>query len=136
MQIPVVGTSVEIVVDNSFAHGYMAPCSRHRAPVTLTLQGVVIPIPKWMEKHADVAIKNKQTGADNFIPKHRIISIGGIKVEQPVVTKDVILQVVSSKTGETYTVRQDGRTKRWSCTCTGFQFHKKCRHSTRAMEAA
>lgn len=131
----VVGTDVEIVIDNSFNRGYMAPCSIHRAPPTLTMRGTVILIPKWMEQHCDVAIKNVDTGADNFIPKHRIISIGGMKIEHAPVAKDVIFTVKSSKSG-TYTVRQDGRTKRWSCTCTGFQFHKKCRHTTQAQEAA
>jgi len=136
MQFPKEGSEVEIVIDNSFAHSYMAPCSSHRAQRTVTATGTVVAIPKWMTQHADIAIFNNKTKVTNYIPRHRIISIGGIKVVQPKATLDKILQVKSSKTGEMYTVRQDGRTKRWSCTCVGFQFHKKCRHATRAAEAA
>ncbi len=136
MDYPKEGSEVEIVLDNSFAHGYMAPCSIHRAPPTIVARGVVVATPKWMEKFADITIINRDTKAHNFIPAHRIISIGGIKVVQPTVIADAIHKVQSSKTGEYYTVRQDGRTRRWSCTCTGFQFHKKCRHVTRLAEAA
>ena len=135
MQYPKEGSEVEIVLDNSFARGYMAPCSIHRAPPTLTVQGIVISTPKWMQQHADLTIINHTTKAHNFIPAHRIISIGGIKVVQPEIAADEIHSVQSSKTGEFYTVRKDGRTKRWSCTCTGFQFHKKCRHVARLAEA-
>jgi len=126
-----VGSTVEIVIS------YNAPyLPTGRRETTETLRGVVVDTPKWMQVHADITIINSQTKAHNYIPKHRIISIGGVKVDQPKPTADKILQVTSSKTGELYTVRQDGRTKRWSCTCIGFQFHKKCRHVTRAAEAA
>lgn len=136
MKLPNVGEEVEILIDNSFARGYMAPCSLHRAPPTIVARGTVIPTPKWMEQHADITIINRDTKAQNFIPLHRIISIGGIKVEKPKVVEDKVHVVQSSKTGESYTVRQDGRTRRWSCTCMGFQFHKKCRHVTRLADAA
>lgn len=136
MVYPKEGSEVEIVTDNSFVYNYMTPCSAHLATPTTTLRGVVVSTPKWMQQHSDITIINQDTKRYNFILAHKIISIGGIKVEQPKVVADRIHIVHSSKTGEPYTVRQDGRTKRWSCTCVGFQFYKKCRHITRLAEAA
>jgi hypothetical protein len=132
MQIPAEGSVVEVVLDNAPTRYTMAPCSVHRAQPTLTLRGVVVLTPKWMKSSADLTILNSDTKGFNYIPMHKILSIGGIKVKQPKATADKILNMTSSKTGEVYTVRQDGRTKRWSCTCIGFQFHKKCRHVTKA----
>jgi hypothetical protein len=134
MQLPTEGSVVEVVLDNASARYAMAPCSVHRAQPTLTLRGVVVPTPKWMTSVADLTILNSDTKGFNYIPRHKILTIGGVTVKQPKVTVDKVLNVTSSKTGEVYTVRQDGRTKRWSCTCIGFQFHKKCRHVTRVME--
>jgi hypothetical protein len=126
-----IGSTVEVVISDFASHLLTG-----RRETTATLRGVVVATPKWMANNTDLTIFNSATKVYNYIPKHRIISIGGIKLSQPKVTADKILQVTSSKTGELYTVRQDGRTKRWSCTCVGFQFHKKCRHATRAAEAA
>lgn len=134
--MPEVGSAVEIVLDNSFVKNYLEPEARLRAPSTVTIRGTVIQTPPWMKQFADITVLNSDTKAHNYIPSHKIISIGGMKLKQPKVTADKIFQVTSSKTGELYTVRQDGRTKRWSCTCVGFQFHKKCRHATRLAEAA
>ena len=126
-----IGSTVEVVVSDFAPY---LPTGRRET--TQILRGVVVATPKWMANNADLTIINSDTKAHNYIPKHRIISVGGVKLQHPKVTADKILQVSSSKTGEVYTVRQDGRTKRWSCTCIGFQFHKKCRHATRAAEAA
>lgn len=133
MQLPTEGSVVEIVLDNVAARDAMAPCSVHRAQPTLTLRGVVVPTPKWMTSSTDLTILNSETKAFNYISLHKILSIGGVTVKQPKVVADKVLNVTSSKTGEVYVVRQDGRTKRWSCTCVGFQFHKKCRHVTKAI---
>jgi hypothetical protein len=126
-----IGANVEVVIKD-----YEPYLPTGRRETTQTLSGVVVATPKWMTNFADITLINSVTKAHNYIPKHKIVSIGGVKLQQPKVTADKILTVYSSKTGEPYTVRQDGRTKKWSCTCTGFQFHKKCRHATRAAEAA
>lgn len=134
MQMPEVGQLVEIVLDDSFVHGYLAPCSKHRAQPTKTMRGVVIDTPPWMRQHAAISLLNLANEARCHIPAHRIISIGGVKFDKKPETKDRRFEVVSSKTGEKYEVVQNGRTKKWTCTCVGFQFHSKCRHVTRLME--
>ncbi len=126
-----IGANVEVLIKD-----YEPYLPTGRRETTQTLSGVVVATPKWMTNFADLTLINSVTKAHNYIPKHKIVSIGGVKLQQPKVTADKVFQVASSKTGELYTVRQDGRTKRWSCTCIGFQFHKKCRHATRAAEAA
>lgn len=134
MQMPAIGTTVEVVLDDSFVSGYLTNDTKHLASKTVTVQGVVSETPKWMKSVADITILNNKTKVFNHIPLHKIISIGGIKVQQPKVTSDKIYNVTSSKTGEVYIVTQNGRTQKWNCTCMGFQFHKKCRHVTRLME--
>ena len=136
MNLPKEGTNVEIVLDNSFAHGYMERETAKRIQRTVTVSGVVVATPSWMKNQVDLTIINSITKARNYLSLNKILSIGGIDMVHPNKTPDKILSVVSSKTGEVYTVRHDGVTKRWSCTCIGFQFHKKCRHTTRAAEAA
>jgi hypothetical protein len=126
-----IGSTVEVVIRDFAPY---VPTGRRET--TQTLRGVVVATPKWMQSHTDLSIINSVTKAHNHIPAHIILSVGGVELQQPKVTADKVLTVYSSKTGEPYTVRQDGRTKKWSCTCTGFQFHKKCRHATRAAEAA
>lgn len=132
--IPQVGQLVEVVVDNSFANSYVSASSKHRVPSTMTLRGIVIETPAWMRSNTGLSILNIHNLVRNHIPTHRIVSIGGVTYEKKPETKDRHWEVASSKTGEKYTVMQNGITKNWSCTCTGFQFHKKCRHVTRIME--
>jgi hypothetical protein len=134
MRLPEVGTDIEVVIDDSFVSGYLADDSKHLATNTITIQGKVVATPKWMQSVADLTVLNSRTKTYNHIPMYRILSIGGVKLDKPKVTEDKIYNVTSSKTGEVYTVTQSGRTKRWHCTCVGFQFHKKCRHVTRLMD--
>jgi len=133
MDMPQVGSTVELVLDDSFVSGYLADDSKRLASSTITLQGTVVATPKWMQSVADLTILNSKTKVYNYIPAYKIMSIGGIKVDRPKATADKIYSVTSSKTGEVYTVTQSGRTNKWHCTCIGFQFHKKCRHVTRLM---
>jgi len=131
MNIPAIGTRVEVVLNIS-----VPDLCTGRRETTETIAGTVVATPKWMTQHSDLTLFNERDKINNYILMHRIVSISGVKIQQPKVTADVVLTVYSSKTGEPYNVRMDGRTKRWSCTCTGFQFHKKCRHSNRAAEDA
>ncbi len=134
MTYPEIGSNVSVVIDNSFVHGYLIEGFKHLALPQETLSGTVVASPKWAADH--LCILNSKTKAQNIIPPHKIISINDNVVEKKPVAQDRVLIVHSSKTGEPYTVRFDGRTRRWSCTCVGYQFHRKCRHATRAAEAA
>ena len=136
MQMPEVGQLVEVVLDDSFVHNYLADDSKHLARPTITIRGVVIDTPAWMRQHAVISLLNLANEARCHIPAHRIVSIGGVKFDQKPVTSDRVFEVISSKTGEKYHVVQSGRTKKWSCTCVGYQFHNRCRHIARLAEAA
>lgn len=134
MQMPQVGELVEVVIDNSFAHSYMNEQAKHRSPASLRLRGVVIETPPWLRDSAALSILNLDNEARNHIPSHRIMSIGGVKFDQKPKTSDLHFKVTSFKTGEVYDVMQNGRTKKWSCTCIGYQFHGRCRHITQIVE--
>lgn len=136
MHMPEVGQLVEVVLDDSFVHNYLADDSKHLAQPTMVIRGIVIVTPAWMRQHAAISIFNLANEARCHIPAHRIVSIGGAKFDQKPVASDRVFEVISSKTGEKYHVVQSGRTKKWSCTCVGYQFHNKCRHIARHAEAA
>lgn len=131
MEMPSPGTRVEVIIRTREPY---VPTGRRDA--TQSIVGTVVVTPKWMLPHAALTLINERTKANNFVPLHAIVSVGGVSVKQHAVTPDQVFTVISSKTGEPYTVRQDGRTKRWTCTCIGFQFHKSCRHVKRLAEAA
>ena len=128
--IPQVGQLVEVVVDNSFVHGYLSASSKHRAKPRKTVRGMVIGAPSWL-KGPHVCLLNSETKTLNYIPEHRIVSINDnlIPIHKPVL--DRVYSVTSSKTDEVYTIRLNGITRVWSCTCTGWQFNRKCKHTVK-----
>lgn len=119
---------MEVVIDSSHVHAYLATHSKHKVGLTTTLRGTVIESPKWCADH--VCLINSDTRATNHVPPHRIVSINNQIVVQPKPTADVIVMVKASKGDGVYTVKQDGVTKRWSCGCPGFNWKKTCRHIT------
>lgn len=52
-----------------------------------------------------------------------------VTYEQPVYD-DIKTWQIASSSGSTYTVRCYNET-RYTCTCVGFKFHKKCKHVTK-----
>ena len=51
----------------------------------------------------------------------------------PAQSPDVRTYEVQGSTGNTYTVTQDG--DKWTCTCAGFGWRRKCRHITEVKNA-
>lgn len=127
-QAPSPGSYVEVVVDTSHVHNYLTPDAKHRVGKTSILRGVVFESPKWCADH--VCLINSDTRAHNHIPPHRILCINNQVFEQPKVTQDVVVSVKASKGDGVYTVTQNGVTKRWGCTCPGFNWKKTCKHIT------
>ena len=130
MQFPEVGTQVEVEIDTQQSHNAMAPDSKHRSLPVTTLKGVVTARLPWMPEY--FTILNSQTRATNLIAPHMILSINKQKFDQPVPTQDKVMLIKSSNGKDTYTVMQNGITKKWSCTCSGYNFKKKCRHTLEA----
>jgi hypothetical protein len=127
-QAPTVGSHVEIVIDTDHIRNYLAADSKHRVNSRTILRGVVVSSPKWFADH--VTLINSHTRATNHIPPHRIVSINNEIVVQPKPTSDVTVTVKASKGDGVYTVKQDGITKRWTCSCPGYAFKRTCRHIT------
>lgn len=129
MNHPAVGSTVEIVLDTSFVHGYLTADAKHRVKPTTTIVGTVVPTPKWMGER--VAVINSVTKATNYIDLTRAISVNNQRVEQPQAKQKDLLFVVNSSRGKgQYRVQFVASTQRWSCDCAGFQFRGNCRHVT------
>ena len=130
-----IGTEVEVTVDTSHIKRYLADDSKHRVDNKQVLRGTVVGAPSWL-KGPHVCLLNSETKALNMVPEHRILSVNDKPLAPKVKSRDRVFNVTSSKTGEVYTVRLNGQTRQWSCTCTGWQFHKKCRHTLRCEHQA
>jgi hypothetical protein len=39
------------------------------------------------------------------------------------------MEVKSASSGKTYVVSQNARTMEWGCSCPGWRFHRKCKHT-------
>lgn len=127
MNHPAVGSTVEIVLDTSFVHGYLTPDAKHRVAPTTLIKGTVVPTPKWMGER--LAVVNSVTKATNYIDLTRVLSINNQQVEQPKAKlKDRLFVVNSSRGKGQYRVQFVASTQRWSCDCAGFQFRGACRH--------
>lgn len=70
------------------------------------------------------------TGNPDFpfrrINRERIVAVGDKAVNFTQVPADREVRTFTGSKGDTYTVTREGR--RATCTCTGFQFRKKCKH--------
>jgi hypothetical protein len=125
-----VGSMVEVTIDMSHTLQYFAYDSLHRARKSDVLRGTVVVAPAWL-KGPHFCLLNSESKVLNYIPEHRILSVNDAPLKSKVKAKDRVYNVTSSKTGEVYTVHLNGQTRVWSCTCTGWQFHRKCRHTVR-----
>ena len=125
-----IGASLEVTIDMGHTLQYFAGDSKHRARKSDVLRGTVVGAPSWL-KGPHVCLLNSETKALNYIPEHRIVAVNNAPVKPKTKSRDRVFSVTSSKTGEVYTVQLNGQTRVWSCTCTGWQFHRKCRHTVR-----
>lgn len=134
MDFPI-GSEVEVTIDTSHIKRYLADDSKHRVNNKQVLRGTVVGAPSWL-KGPHVCLLNSETKALNLVPEHRIVAVNDKPVPVRKQIKDRVFHVTSSKTGEVYTVQLNSHTRLWSCTCTGWQFHKKCRHTVRCEHKA
>lgn len=123
--LPKVGQRCEIEVDNGFIRSYIDAALRPAHPPTLVFRGTVLEPPAWMR---DCFVMLDDSGQTRYINPLKIVRCGNQAVVAPQPSKDRVVTFASDRTGETYTARQDGTTKRWSCTCKGFEFRRSCKH--------
>jgi hypothetical protein len=90
-------------------------------------EGEEVSVPKWVDYPA-VAL----TTGDRKFPVRIIAREHIVKINGDVVTSKVIIPAnkrqfqVTGTNGNTYVVTVDGAYK--SCTCSGFQFRRSCKH--------
>lgn len=102
-------------------------------PSIVTFEGELVATPHWVDYEAICLSTNR---SDKFkfrvIAKKDIIEINGTKntYVEPTKAKEII---VEGSKGSKYIVTVDGN--RTSCTCSGFQFRRSCRHIMEARAA-
>ena len=84
---------------------------------------------KWFD-HDEIGLTNDDSSFPKFrrIQRHRIVEVNNqsVNYSKPVKSERVTITVQGSK-GNTYTVtKENGKA---TCTCSGFQFRKTCKHS-------
>lgn len=104
-----------------------------KQPSTVTYEGELVATPNWINYEA-ICLATGRNDKFKFrvIAKKDIIEINGTKntYVEPVKVKEII---VEGSKGSKYTVTVDGN--RSSCTCSGFQFRRSCRHIMEAQAA-
>jgi hypothetical protein len=97
--------------------------------VTLSLTGVVVPDTKWTPNNYVRILTSHDIVPYREIPLDKVTEIkyedGTLGSTQSIETKNKSYTVQGSK-GNSYTVTNDKTT--WTCSCTGFQFRKMCKH--------
>jgi hypothetical protein len=90
--------------------------------------GEEMPVPKWVDYPAIALTTGDHKFPVRIIAREHIIKIGDKAVEHTFVAEPVTKRTikVSGSKGNTYLVTIDGKYK--SCTCSGFQFRRNCRH--------
>lgn len=102
-------------------------------PSTVTFEGELVATPYWIDYEA-ICLTTDRNDKFKFrvIAKKDIIEINGTKntYVEPAKAKEII---VEGSKGSKYIVTVDGN--RTSCTCSGFQFRRSCRHIMEAKAA-
>jgi SWIM zinc finger len=92
-----------------------------------TYEGSEVSIPKWVDYPAIALATGDRKFPIRIIAREHIEKIDGDTVEHKVTipTAKREFQVTGSN-GNTYIITIDGKHK--SCTCSGFQFRRSCKH--------
>lgn len=86
--------------------------------------------PKWVSAEELALTTGNPEWPVRVIQRSLIISIDGSQVEAP--SSKVLTRVIRGSKGDEYIVSRAGG--RWTCTCSGFQFRKTCKHAREAAE--
>jgi hypothetical protein len=128
LQVKYENTHVELVVNSAHVHAYLTDDAKHRRAPKVQITGTWVKSPKWFADY--VTVENATTGRTHHVPHYLILQVNEVTPDVPQITSDRTFEVPASKGGTPYKVTQNGVTKKWSCTCSGWQFRQKCRHVT------
>jgi hypothetical protein len=93
------------------------------AKPTYELRGKLTNVPKWCGPKT-IALIRDEDGGLSIIDHSLILKVDGKNFE--VIEPKVNSWTVAGSKGSTYVVTETGG--RYTCTCTGFQFRKSCKH--------
>jgi SWIM zinc finger len=97
------------------------------AVATHTFEGDEVPTPKWVEYPALALATGDRTFPIRIISRDTIIKIDNVNVERKFTAEPTKkTYTVQGSKGSTYLVTVNGKYK--SCTCSGFQFRRNCKH--------
>jgi SWIM zinc finger len=92
-----------------------------------TYEGEEVSVPNWVDYPAIALATGTRQFPVRIIAREHIVKIDGDAIEQKVSIPTANRQFqVTGSNGNTYVVTVDGAYK--SCTCSGFQFRRNCRH--------
>jgi len=92
-----------------------------------TYEGSEVSIPKWVDYPAIALTTGNRQFPVRIIAREHIVKIDGDAVEHKLTIPTAKRQFqVSGSNGNTYVVTVDGKYK--SCSCSGFQFRRSCKH--------
>ena len=120
IEIPAVGSEVEVVMANPFGAAQIPP-----GPKTLTYRGQVVSPYKWLDDR-QFCITGDKDWPIRVIHSRRIDDLKVITGTVHKINTDVETFRVQGSRGNSYTVTKSARG--WSCTCPGFEFRRNCRH--------
>ena len=88
--------------------------------------------PKWVSADELALTTGDPEWPVRVIQRSLIISIDGTSVSQP--SSKALNRIVRGSKGDEYVV--SNASGRWTCTCSGFQFRKSCRHLESVLKEA
>lgn len=120
MQVPTVGSVVKI--RTQYRQG---PCMIPPQPDFLEFEGKVLSPFKWLNDR-QFCLSGNSTWPVRVINADSIIDLKLLSGELKNVNTDVRIFEVDGSKGNKYIVTSNS--KGWTCTCSGFQFRKQCKH--------
>lgn len=129
LSVPEVGSQVRVVV--RFTESLLSSPSTYR---DTEYRGQVVVPNKWDSGSSFKLFTGNPAWPYSIIDIDRVVDIEYISGKAgKAVKSDVRTFTVNGSRGSKYTVTQNGT--KWSCTCTGFQYHRKCKHIKEIQDA-
>jgi hypothetical protein len=120
INIPVVGSDVEVIVANHFGAAQIPS-----GPKTRTYTGRVVAPYKWLDDRQFCMTGNAEWPT-RVIHTNNIVKLRIIKGKAKKINTDIEIFTVKGSKGNSYTVTKSSNG--WTCTCTGFEFRRSCKH--------
>lgn len=122
MQVPTVGSVVKVR-----AKFRMGPSMIPPRPDFVLYEGKILPAFKWLNDR-EFCLSGDKDWPIRVINLESVDDIELISGEMKEIKTDIETFIVDGSKGAKYTVTRNRQG--WSCTCTGFQYRRQCKHVT------